>query len=176
VSTSFDWESEEDPRRPRQRGRQPPPPDLPLNPGATWVYRSNRYEGSGPEVKTAVYLITETVAEVQVQPPYSLFRIQRKGEIVASSGDWELGPESASYWYAVDGQRVYGGRDRLDLMDLESLKLQYVFPLEEGATWCPGAEATRGGCMFSGERTVSHGAAYSTPAGEFEACFAIVEM
>jgi hypothetical protein len=151
--------------------------DFPLALGNTWVYSSTRYEGyEGPNRMTATYVITEKVVETQIDPPYFVAKVQREERLVAAPAQWNGSEEwTELYWRILSGTQLYQQRFELDLSDPASFQLEYVFPLSEKESWCPGEKIQEKDCTASGKRTVLKATSRNVPAGEFESCFEIGE-
>jgi hypothetical protein len=125
--------------------------DFPLDLGNTWVYTAISYAGYDTQTITVTGTYSETVVEVQWQPPFfaaEVLREYKPGQLPdgIEENDWvdylPLGEWTDSSWYVISGTYIYQPYE----LDFAKLKTEiaaretgplYVFPLSEGDCWDP---------------------------------------
>lgn len=128
--------------------------DLPLDLGNTWVYTSISYAGYDTQTITMTGTSTDTVVEVQWQPPFFAAKVvheygpdQIPDDIEENQwADWlPLDEWTDSSWYVISGTHVYVDY-KASKPDFAKLKTEsaahetgplYAFPLSEGDCWDP---------------------------------------
>lgn len=161
-----------------------PLPEFPLNLGNIWVYSSEHYDTDGTKPITGTYIITETVVDVYVQPPYYAAQLFREETLISSSDNWQREQSGwlGHYWYIINGTLVYLQRTELDLSNLDSSEkasLEYIFPLSDGKQWYPDPWQRANFLDFknkTGLRKVNGPMRMELPAGEFENCFLMTKI
>ena len=159
--------------------RQPESPGLsgfPLERGNTWIYDSANYEVQASGRLTATYTITETVVDAHAQGLYWIAQIHHEEQLESSSPGWSQPPRTSSdFWYLLKDNHLYRQDNPLNVNDIGSLRLDYLFPLTKGAVWCPAEIIPLEKCINSGKRQVSDASARIEPAGRFSTCLEIDE-
>jgi hypothetical protein len=177
-----------------------PLPDFPLNLGNTWVYSYTDYSTnykdesdiSTGQIITATSLITETVVETQLHDGYFIAEIAKNKTLVTLSVDlneldhwhtlnWDgIKSGAETYWYVITGTHVYRQQEELDITNVESSWLEYVFPLEKNR-WYPDSwqreefpDIDTG--PSSGIRLTSGPIEKHLPAGKFKNCFEVLTI
>ncbi len=159
---------------------------FPLALGNTWVFqftRYERYEGIPiPETLTTTWAVTETVVEVKNVSSYFVAKIHREegaevpvGEVPPSwKGVPPRPPTSSDYWLVVSGNRMYRQEGKLDLPNLSTALLEFVFPVRLGEKWYRSDEKARLNPTYADDwmlRKVTKVGTVVVPAGEFNDCF-----
>jgi hypothetical protein len=185
---------------------KPTPPisplsDFPLNLGNTWVYSYTDYSTNdsqkdkdvrNDQIITATSLITETVVNTQLHGGYFVAEIVKNKVLVTLSvdlnelDDWHTtnwdGVKSGAetYWYVITGTHVYRQEKELDLTDVESSWLEYMFPLENNR-WYPDGSQREEFPDFdtgpnSGSRLAGGPIEKQLPVGKLKNCFEILTI
>jgi hypothetical protein len=141
----------------------------------------------GLKVITATYHITETVTNVQLLDAVYVVDIFREQIVVSTtvdfdSLDWERvnyldgRGGNNTYTYVISGTNVFKeANPDLGNLDLDHYWLEFVFPLQNYATWHPNWEQRMGlSQMTSGTRFVEGPLEISVPGGSFKDCFKLV--
>ncbi|HEY89015.1 MAG TPA: hypothetical protein G4N98_04675 [Thermoflexia bacterium] len=161
--------------------------EFPMAVGTTWVYSYIPYDPlpSDPtQIITATYLMTETVVETEVLPPYSAMKIRRDTSPVSSTPLTLTNLPVEEFWYVISGTLVFeqGQLPELAAFDPDYSRLAYDLPLVVGKQWCPICLDLKNPdnpedvhCEANGMRTVIERTSYRTPLGEFEDCYEIIE-
>jgi predicted small secreted protein len=170
----------------------PPPspgPEItfPLALGNTWVYQFTRYEGAPTtEIITTTRIITETVVEVKDVSSYLVAKVHQEksaevpvGEVPPSWKGAPLEPATSTYyWLVVSGNRMYRQEGNLDLSNLSTALVEFVFPVKLGEKWYRSDEKARLNPTYADDwmlRKVTKVGTVVVPAGEFNDCFFLEE-
>ena len=144
-------------------------------------------ETHGLKVITATYLITETVTNVQPIDTVYAVDIFREQTVISSTVDfdnldWEhisyldgRGGKS-TYTYVISGTNVFKESDPdIEKLDLDHYLLEFIFPLQNYATWFPSWDQRIGLTqMTTGHRFVEGPLEVNVPGGNFNDCFIVV--
>lgn len=164
----------------------PPSPspeiDFPLALNNTWVYQVTWHEQvPTTEIMTTTRTLTETVVEVKNTSSYFAAKIREDQSaempvvIPKSTQSEPLRPaESYEYWLVVNGNRLYRQERNLDLTQLDTALLEFVFPLQLGAKWYLSDEKAKLNPTYADDwmlRKVTQVDTVVVPAGRFNNCF-----
>jgi hypothetical protein len=150
---------------------------FPLVSGDSWIYTYKAYTGK----QTATWRIADTVTSTRLVGKLWAASMERQVELISGTpgSDFINLPKASTTWWVIElgtepgSFSVYRSDDMMNLDHLADSRLEFVFPLSEGAAcWFPDA-ATRQlapgentpGCRKAG---ASYTAAY--PAGSFMGC------
>jgi hypothetical protein len=143
---------------------------FPLHVGSSWVFEYLGFD-AGEEV---VWQVVETVVRVDMLDGYYLARMERVAELTEGepSSDFLMEPQTGTFWYLVDGQRVYRFDSRVS-SDLSEAWLSLILPFPaEGAVWYPDpAQRAQIDPGFSGTRFASESFEKVLPTGETRLCY-----
>jgi hypothetical protein len=161
--------------------------DYPLAVGNRWIFQATRYD-SVPitEIVTTAFVITETVVQVQNEPPYYAAKIQRQASaqvpIYVSPGMAEVALNPAvmdEYWLIASGKRIYR-QEKLDLANLgNDATIELVFPLQAGDAWYETEAMLK---LYPDKKNlsmlnrVSRVDKINTPVGSFSNCYFIEKV
>lgn len=129
---------------------------------------------------TATYLITETVARIEIDSPYLAVQVMHDKSLIAADPRWTVTDSDSfphEYWYAIQGHQIFtADPPKPGSREMTPLSLEYDLPFAEGKSWCPAPPPpVNPACMSMGRRTVESKIAYTTPLGKFDDCYMITQ-
>jgi len=153
--------------------------ELPLNAGNYWVYSSQVYGGSVPtDVITSTYRITDTILETYTSQHYFAAKLHRDLQFISGgSSDGFIGSlQPGDYWYIVSDTSVYQQIHELDLSQVESSWLEYVFPLSGKPCWFPNPDDRKQFDPHACNRGPDGPLVLDTSVGKLEDCYEILTI
>jgi hypothetical protein len=146
---------------------------FPLQPANSWVYDYQAYSLD----EQASWQVVDTMLEARSYGSLEAVRILHEVQLVkgSPSANFINRPVSGSFWYVLDGSRVFR-QDELNWSTVSNSWLELIWPFPEGSCWYPeGAQRSekpvtgRPGCRYAqGPLTIQ------TPAGRFDKCYSML--
>ncbi|GAB4485701.1 MAG: hypothetical protein OHK0031_09780 [Anaerolineales bacterium] len=149
---------------------------FPLALSSTWIYEMKAHSNG----QNARWRITQTIEEVGGETGILSARVSQRVELLSPPGSQSgriFQPKDDSFWYVLDGNKLYRQSESPDFSTRAWGDLEIVWPPESVPCWCVSASD---GCLeLTGEigpgcrHLTGSALTHQTPAGTFSGCLSL---